>query len=198
MKAFVDIKLRTRVHFANDKRRRLAPFASSVASKLGATEAKTFNRSGKIMDSEIIENYKKKKISRGLLLSHSRVAKLEQQVLQKALQWSSGNITYDYLRKYRPYSSRNPRISSSYWHIINDHSNDSTVPTSYSGKRFKKSWLIKYSILSTGKRENAKGVLLIQNNAPYSMFIRATEVVQGRQVKRPIFSKLLEYARKRI
>jgi hypothetical protein len=144
---------------------------------------------------EVSEFLVKRKRDRKLLTDFSRIKRTENKVLNKAREWSSGGITLQYLRRYRPYARRRPQIPSSYWHIINDHSNDPTAGASYRGRQFKRGWRV-YSNVFGAKSNNPKSVFVIENVAPYSLFIRASEYGRTKMVERPIFSRLLEYARK--
>ena len=144
---------------------------------------------------EVSEFITKRKRDRKMVSDLARIKLTENKVLAKAREWSSGSITMSFLRRYRPYSRKRPQFPSSYWHIINDHSNDPTVSANYRGRQFKRGWRI-HSTVSGVKSNNPKSIFMIENVAPYSLFIRSSEYGRTKMVERPIFSRLLDYARK--
>lgn len=186
----LNIKIKTKARF--DTRSHLKPrhnrYLSSVASLYNATRVTEHNLQGQIVDRSMIEKMQQQKQYRSVSLSANRVAELETKVYNKALQLSSGNIPFGYILQIKPYSRANPRPPLPPY-IINDHSLDPTTPTWYRGKQFKKSWNIK-----TRFRSKKEAELIIENTARYSLYIRATERTNSKQMPRPIFSYLLQYA----
>jgi hypothetical protein len=185
------IKIRGKTTFRPDKVRDIRYF-TAVYSIASATEKQYQIGTADIV--KITEDFEKIKKRRSVGFSSQRFYQIENKVRNKALEWSSGNLPYAYISKEKPYSRKNPKIAQSYWHIINDHSMDATVPRGYDGRQFKRSWNIHF----TFRLRDLSGILLIENYAPYSLFIRMTEIVNSRQVPRPIFSKLMQYARNQI
>jgi len=189
----LNVKIRTKARFDTQSHRtqRHANFLSMVSSQFGATML-TEDFHGSFTDRGMIEKITQVKQIRGLTLSSQRLQELERKIHQHALRLSSGNISYAYLIANKPYSQANPRPPLPAY-ILNDHSLDPTTPLSYYGKQFKKSWVIK-----TVYRSRKEANLIIENKARYSIYIRATELGKSKQIPRPIFSKLLEYARKNL
>ena len=124
-----------------------------------AKEIATQSYNGEIDVVRISEELKYEKRKRVAIISGQKIAIVRNNVEKKALEWSSGGLTYAYLRRESPYSRRNPKISPSYWHIINDHSRDITVPINYDGRRFKNSWNIMFNMFQslTGRLQTGGG-----------------------------------------
>lgn len=190
----LNVKIRTQARF--DTRSHLRPrherYLSTVASLYGATKSTSYDINGRIAERSMIERLQTQKQFRSVALSANRIAELENKVYKKALQLSSGNIPFGYMLLIKPYSRANPRPPLPPY-IINDHSLEPTTPSWYRGRQFKRSWIIKARFKS--KRE---GELVIENNARYSLYIRATERTNSKQMPRPIFSYLLDYAKQNL
>lgn len=190
----LNVKIKTKARF--DTRSHLKPkhsrYLSNVANLYNATRLTERNLQGQIVDRSMIEKIQQQKQYRSVSLSANRVIELETKVYKKALQLSSGNIPFGYILQVKPYSRSNPRPPLPPY-IINDHSLDPTTPSWYHGKQFKKSWNIKAKFKSRKESE-----LVIENNARYSLYIRATEKTNSKQMPRPIFSYLLQYAKQNL
>lgn len=190
----LNIKIKTKARF--DTRSHLKPkhnrYLASVANLYNATKITEYDTQGYIIDRSMIERMQQQKQYRSVSLSANRVADLETKVYKKALQLSSGNIPFGYILQVKPYSRANPQPPLPPY-IINDHSLDPTTPTWYRGKQFKKSWNIKARFKSKKEAE-----LIIENTARYSLYIRATEKTNSKQMPRPIFSYLLQYTQQNL
>ncbi|MCS6954807.1 MAG: hypothetical protein NZM44_00410 [Candidatus Calescibacterium sp.] len=188
----INIRIKTKARFdtRSHRKQKHERYLSDVANLFQATKVTEYDIQGNIIDRQMIEKMSEMKQYRSLDFNAGRLNELQRKVYNKALQLSSGTIPFSYILAVKPYSRANPRPPLPSY-IINDHSLDPTTPNWYKGKQFKKSWNIYVRMKSKKEAE-----LVIENNARYSVYIRATERTNSRQMERPIFSHLLNYASK--